>query len=206
MANICIHHLNKHEKSKIRKLLYICPTNGGIPLSLKDFFENKLIRKFNSLLLSFPQQDFFEKPVIIYNSVGYKSNNLKFLFEKINELAEILESLDKLFDLSIKNPDIDCIIVTNNQYNTPVSYNYNNDLQAQPESYLPQNNNFGPTTIPSPVLIGLQSPGDQVVPFSNILKLKNDWGDNVSLEIVKDKNHFSILKSYELGLLITTLI
>ncbi|MHC4379402.1 MAG: hypothetical protein ACYS26_22615 [Planctomycetota bacterium] len=206
MANICINYLNKYEKLKISKLLYICPTNGGIPLSIKDYFEDIKYRSFKSLLLSFPQKEFYENPVVIYNSIGYKAQYIGSLIEKINESTELYKSLTELNQLSTKNPEIDCIIVTNNQYNTPTAYNYKNDLLSPPETYLPENNNLSATNIPSPVLVGLQSPGDQVVPFSNITKLKELWKDNVSIEIIKNKNHFSILKSYELGLLITTLI
>lgn len=205
IANIVINKLNKYEKSKIYKLLYICPTIGGVPLSIKDYFENSKVRKFKSLLMSFPHQVFYDKPVIIYNSKGYLPKYLSNLIEKINESPDLLNSLTELNELSIKDTDIPCVIVANNEFNTPISYNYKNNLLGPPESYLPENNNFIPTVMPDPVLVGLQTPGDQVVPFSSILKLKNMWPSS-KLEIIKDKNHFSILKSYELGLLITTLI
>ena len=205
IANIAINKLNKYEKSKIYKLLYICPTIGGVPLSIKDYFEDSKVRKFKSLLMSFPHQNFYDKPVVIYNSKGYLPKYLSNLIEKINESPDLLNSLTELNELSIQDTNIPCIIVANNEFNTPISYNYKNNLLGQPESYLPENNNFIPTVMPEPVLVGLQTPGDQVVPFSSILKLKNMWPSS-KLEIIKDKNHFSILKSYELGLLITTLI
>ena len=207
LCNICIHYLNKYEKSKILKLLYICPTIGGIPLSIKDYLENSNNQEFKSLLLSFPQHDFYDNPVIIYNSIGYKPNNIGYLLNNVNKTCKNnLESLKDLNKLSIKNPEIKCIIIANNEFNTPTSYNYKNDLLSSPEKYLSENNNFAATTIPNPILTGLQSMGDQVVPFSNILKLKNDWGENVSIEIIKNKNHFSILKSYELGLILVSII
>jgi hypothetical protein len=206
IANICINMLNVEMKSKLKKLLYICPTIGGIPLSVKDYLNTKEYRKFQSLLMSLPQQQFFEYPIIMYNSIGYKAQYIPYLFKQFDSNIDTqVESYQNLLNLSIKDPQVSCVILTNNQYDTSVSFDYNNNLLKPPQNYLPENNNFGYSTVNNNVLVGLQSKGDQVVPFSNIVKLKQTWKD-CDIKLVKNKNHFSILKSYELGLLITTLI
>ena len=46
-------------------------------------------------------------------------------------------------NISLLSPPkgINCIIVANDQYNTPVTYNYKNNLKESPEKYSPLNNN-----------------------------------------------------------------
>lgn len=205
IANIIINLLNKFEKSKIVKLLYICPTIGGVPISLKDFFENVNVRNFQSLHMSFPIKQFFNNAIVIYNSIGYKAQNINNLLANI-QIKKLFDSDDQFINLSIKNPEIPCIIVSNNEYNTPVSYNYKNNLLKSPEAYLSENNNFSPSLVIEPVNIGIQTKGDQIVPYSNITKLKELWGENVVIQLIKNKNHFSILKSYELALIISSII
>ena len=110
------------------------------------------------------------------------------------------------FFVPFKNSGVDCIIVANGQFNTPVSYNYKNNLNGKPETYLPENNTLAPSNIPQKTLEGLQDLGDSVVPISSINKLRELWKDNCNIELIRDKDHFTILKSYELGLIITSII
>ena len=114
-----------------------------------------------------------------------------------------------LQNLSLKNPGVPCIFVTNNEQQTPICYNDKNTLKAQPEMYKPLNNNKLPTTDihNNGMHEGLQSLGDGIVPFENIQKIIQEWNksqNNCYLEIIKDKDHFTILKSYELALVIVS--
>ena len=217
ISNLIINDLSTEDQSKISKLLYICPTIGGVALSVKDYFEQIKLnnhREYQSLLMSLPINDFYDRPITIYNSIGYRADDLKEIMNKLNidsdkkSNEDFMKNIDKMNKLSkkafIKPEKIQCIIICNNQYDTPVAYNYKNDLTAMPEAYLPENNNKNRASIPDKVLIGLQVPGDQVVPFSNIEKLQKFW--NCQVEIIQNKNHFSILKSYELALIIVSLI
>lgn len=215
MANICINSLPNNNyginlKNKIDKLLLICPTIGGTTMTLRDYFSGngiinpELIKDYYSILLSMPNNLFYNYPVIIYNSLSYDANNITELFNVENKPSELYNKLKYYNYLSLKNPGINTIVITNNQYNTPVCYNFKNNLKNKPEMYYPKNNNQMPSTnIQTNGLIeGLQSLGDKVVPINSIYKLKELWGDNCSIEIIKDKDHFTILKSYELILII----
>ena len=75
----------------------------------------------------------------------------------------------------------------NNLRDTPKKYSSTNYINT------PNNNNL---------IEGLQVNGDSVVPTDNLYKLQSLWGDNCKLEILKNINHYSILKSYELCIII----
>ena len=63
VANICINNIPNNDqgnkiRSKISKLLLICPTIGGVPMTLRDYFSGNgildpnIIQDFHSVLLS----------------------------------------------------------------------------------------------------------------------------------------------------------
>ena len=112
--------------------------------------------------------------------------------------------INQFQELSMQNPNVQTIIVASDQFSTPVSYNFRNNLRENPEIYKPQNNNQFPLTDiqNDGNFEGLQAHGDRIVPISTINKLKELWGDNCKIELIKDKDHFTILKSYELALII----
>jgi len=188
VANLCIQQLSKEEKTNINKLLLICPTIGGISLSIKEYLNgnssmnNNITSNIDTTLLSFPNKEMNYYPVILYNSVKYYSNNISELFQK--ELNDEFnnEEVIRLQKESLKNPEIDTIIIGSDGFNTPVCYNYKNNLRQNP--------------------LCLEDNGDSIVPIENIKKLHNKWSYNCKLEIIKNKNHYSILKSYELCVLI----
>lgn len=214
IATICLNKLKSSDmeiSNKIKNCIYICPTLGGIPISIKDYLDSvsgkisKNIKNFKSLYLNFPTEEYFEQPIIIYNSLAYKATA-----ESLKEIINIAEpdvesisfdSIIELQKLALENTDVNTIVIFNKEYNTPVSYNYKNNLLGHPENYLPKNNTMS-TKPTNSILEGLQTKGDCIVPYSNIVKLKESWGKNIDLQEIKDKNHFTILKSYELSLII----
>jgi hypothetical protein len=221
VANICINMLSNDQennklKNKISKLILICPTIGGIPMTLRDYFSGngiidpKLIQNYHSVLLSMPNEKLYNEhptnsPVAIFNSLSYNANNIDELMKQENKPNELFLALQKQYqNLSLKNPNVDTIIVTSDQFSTPVTYNFKNNLNEAPERYNPKNNNQHPLIDiqSNGTFEGLQDYGDRVVPFSIINKLKQSWGNNCKIELIKDKDHFTILKSYELALII----
>lgn len=217
MANMCINSLeiNSTQHQYIKKFILICPTIGGIPMTLRDYFSGNgiikpsIIENYDSVLMSMPNKMFYDNPIAIYNSVSYNANNINELMkynEKSNDTINLFNELIQKQELSFKNPEVDCVIVTSNQFSTPVAYNFHNDLSQNPERYLGKNNNQKPLNDiqNNGTFEGLQAKGDKVVPFSSILKLRELWkGKNdINIELIKDKDHFTILKSYELALII----
>ena len=216
VANICINNFPNNEqgdkmRSKISKLLLICPTIGGIPMTLRDYFSGNgiidpnIIKDYHSVLLSMPNKKLYNLPVVIFNSLSYNADNIDVLMKQENKPSELFLNLRKQFqELSLKNPNVQTIIITSDQFSTPVSYNFRNNLKEKPESYNPINNNQFPLTDIqyNGNFEGLQAYGDRIVPISTINKLKELWGDNCKIELIKDKDHFTILKSYELALII----
>ena len=47
----------------------------------------------------------------------------------------------KIQHSSLEHPGVNCIIVANDQYSTPVAYDYKNNLKGNPMTYSPENNN-----------------------------------------------------------------
>ena len=216
IANLCLQALTPAELQSISKFLLICPTIGGVPMTLRDYFSGnssvspKLIENYDSVLLSLPNQLFYKMPVIIYNSVSYQCKDLPELFKIENKPVDKCLSFLEIQHSSLEHPGVNCIIVANDQYSTPVAYDYKNNLKGNPVTYSPKNNNKLPNgSIRSNQIEGLQAEGDGVVPIDTILQLQKKWkqqGTNCELEIIKDFNHFTILKSYELALIILSII
>ena len=184
VANLCIQQLSKEEKSKINNLLLICPTIGGVPLAIKEYLNGDEIIDKNSTqnidttLLSFPNKEMYTDPVVLYNSVKYNSDNIyKLIKTNLNEDFNNEEFI-KLQEESLKNPEVDTVIIGSDGFNTSVCYNYKNNLRELPES--------------------LETNGDLIVPLDNIKSLQKKWSSNCKLELIKDKNHYSILKCNEL--------
>jgi hypothetical protein len=216
VANICINNIPNNEqgnkmRSKISKLLLICPTIGGVPMTLRDYFSGNgildpsIIQDYHSVLLSMPNKKLYDLPVAIFNSLSYNADNINALIDQENKSSELFVNLRNQFqELSMQNPNVQTIIVASDQFSTPVSYNFRNNLRENPETYKPQNNNQFPLTDiqNDGNFEGLQAHGDRIVPISTINKLKELWGDNCKIELIKDKDHFTILKSYELVLII----
>lgn len=222
IANLCILYIKTKKPELydlIDKNIYISPTFGGTALSIKEYinaFKNNEAYKYNSdeLFLNLPIDSFYDKPVIIYNSLGYNSNNIINVFEILNGKSdnkkEKFKHFQELHKYSLNNTGIKTLILfseedKNNQ--TPICYNYKKDLLQPPERYYLPNNNKTASyeTIENPegTIEGLTEDGDQIVPIKNILNLKKLWGDNCEIIKIKNKNHFTILKSYELALLLT---
>jgi len=212
IANLCIQTLTQQDKNMISKFLLICPTIGGIPLAIRDYMSGngiinpRSIYDNSSVLMSLPNENIYDKPIVIYNSVSYKSKDIPHLLKELKIPDDKYRQLKQLQNVSLKNPGVKCIIVTNSEFSTPTCYNYKNNLRNKPETYLPDNNTLSPSNIPEVRLEGLQTKGDSVVPIESIIKLKHMWGDNCIVELIKDKDHFTILKSYELGLIITSIV
>ena len=216
VANICINNFPNNEqgnkmRSKISKLLLICPTIGGVPMTLRDYFSGNgvidpnIIQDYHSVLLSMPNKNLYDLPVAIFNSLSYNADNINILMDQENKPSKLFINLRKQYqELSLQNPNVQTIIIASDQFSTPVSYNFRNNLRESPETYKPQNNNQFPLTDihNNGNFEGLQAPGDRIVPISTINKLKELWGDNCKIELIKDKDHFTILKSYELALII----
>lgn len=205
VANLCIQLLTKDEKKKIKKLMFICPTIGGVPLSLREYFSgndrlnNNITKLIDTTLLSFPNKNIYDKPVMIYKSVSYDSDQIfKLIQNNLNEEFNFTNYLEIQND-SLKNPEIETLIVGGSGKNTPACYNYRNNLQDLPEKYSP-NNYSNSTSENNKLLEGLQSNGDSVIALSSLKKLRLLW--NCNLEIINDKNHYTILKSDELSLII----
>lgn len=216
VANICINNIPNNEqgnkmRSKISKLLLICPTIGGVAMTLRDYFSGNgildpsIIQDYHSVLLSMPNKKLYDLPVAIFNSLSYNADNINVLMDQENKPSELFVNLRNQFqELSMQNPNVQTIIVASDQFSTPMSYNFRNNLRENPETYKPQNNNQFPLTDiqNNGNFEGLQAHGDRIVPISTINKLKELWGDNCKIELIKDKDHFTILKSYELALII----
>lgn len=214
IANLCI--LALENKEYISKFILISPTLGGTPITIRDYFSGngiispKMIENYYSILMSLPNENMlYNKPVVIYNSLSYNANSISELLKEENKPADLFKELMILQNLSLKNPGVPCIFVTNNEQQTPICYNYKNNLKEKPEMYKPLNNNKLPTTDihNNGMHEGLQSFGDGIVPFENIQKIIQEWNksqNNCYLEIIKDKDHFTILKSYELALVIVS--
>ena len=214
---MCINSIKQSSSHKnIHKFIMICPTIGGTPITLRDYFPGNgtvpasLLESYDSVLMSMPHQQFYDNPIAIYNSVSYKSNHIDKLMEfahKSPATIELFTELIKKQELSFQNPGVDCIIVASDQFSTPVSYNFKNDLSQSPERYRPINNNQQPLSDiqHSGTFEGLQSKGDRIVPISSIIKLRDMWKNEINtinVELIKDKDHFTILQSYELALII----
>jgi len=214
LANICINRLSILDKNKIDKFLLICPTIGGIPMTLRDYFCTKstinpyLIENYFSVLMSMPNSAMYENPVAIYESLSYTAttNSISKLLEYENKPYKLFEQLRILQEESLVNPRVPCIIITSNQYPTPMCYDFSNNLKQLPVRYPGLNNNQFPNSDiqHNGTFEGIQTYGDKVVPFNTINTLKNLWNNNCQIEIIKDKDHFTILKSYELALIIMT--
>ena len=206
IANILINMLPANLKTKIKKLLLICPTIGGTPMTIRDYFskDGPLIENYDSVLLSMPDKKYYDLPVVIYNSLSYKCNNINELLKEENKPVKRYEELQKLKEISFKNPGVETIIVANDQFSTPICYNFRNDMKNSPERYLSHINNDFPNDdiYYNGTFEGISQRGDKVVLINVIQKLHKDWNKNSKLEIIKDKDHFTILKSYELALII----
>ena len=221
IANIFINKLKKESNDSlkynfIKKFIMICPTIGGTPMTLRDYFsgngiiEPKIIENYDAILMSMPNENFYDKPVAIYNSISYKANNINELMkynQKSKNTINLFNNIVKKQELSFENPGVDCIIIASQQFNTPIAYNFKNNLSENPERYLQTNFNQTPNDDIhyNGTLEGLQTMGDRIVPINSILKLRELWNnyDNViNIELIKDKDHFTILKSYELALII----
>lgn len=200
-------------KELIKKFILICPTIGGTPMTLRDYFSGtcdvspKIFESYDSILMSMPHKTFYKKPVVIYNSLSYDANSINELMKVENKPVNKYENFVKVQEMSFENPEVDCIIVANDQLDTPVAYNYLNNLSMPPERYYKKNNNQTPETISalsSDTVEGIQTKGDGIVPISSILQLEKMWNkqNNVQLELIRDKDHFTILKSYELALIL----
>jgi hypothetical protein len=201
IANICLNLFNmssnKSVNEIIQRCIFICPTIGGTCLTLKDYLKDKEVQKYDSILMNFPQSNFYKRPVIIFDSISYQANNLKYLL-KLDK--EKLNKLNELNSLSYQNSNVNYIIVCNNEYSTPICYNYGNNLKGNPEKYYIEHNNFKPSN--ENMVEGLQVKGDKIVPYESIIKIKELWNKNCQIEFIRDKDHFTILKSYELVLII----
>ena len=117
---------------------------------------------------------------------------------------ELFNKLRTLQEESLMNPTVNCIIVASEQYPTPMCYDFSNNLTQPPVRYPARNNNQFPNSdiYNNGTFEGIQTRGDKVVPYSAIQQLKNMWGNNCKVEIIRNKDHFTILKSYELALII----
>lgn len=216
IANLYVHSLKKQNHvlyNKISNLLYICPTFGGTAIALKDYFDNVKnpnISQSNSLLMNFPMEGFYKKPVIIFRDIGYMPKNIPKLMAHVENTSPNYTKLMNLQKISLEDPGIKTIIVANKQFNTPSTYDYKNNLLGKPVSYLRETNNLSPSfqtpSNPEGTIKGLQVEGDSIVPINNIYKICENWKNTCNLELVRDKDHFTILESYELGLLISSLI
>ena len=211
LANICINRLSNSEKDKVDKFLLICPTIGGVPMTLRDYFTNSIINSsilenYFSILMSMPHEKMYKKPVAIYDSLSYtaNTNSLSKLLQYENKPIELFQKLRILQEESFMNPTVNCVIIASSQYATPMCYDFSNNLKQPPIRYSGLNNNQFPNSDIqyNGTFEGIQTQGDKVIPFSSILELKNQWGNNCKLEIIRDKDHFTILKSYELALII----
>jgi hypothetical protein len=214
LANICIQKLmsdNSEDINLIEKYILIAPTLGGTVMTLRDYLSGNgivptsLIQDYHSIIMSLPCPEIHENyPIAIYNSIKYNASNLKSLLKEANKDTDLYESIHQLQLLSLQKININSIIVTSNQFSTPVSYNFRNNFNEEPERYRSINNNQKPglDIENNTTFEGIQDFGDKVVPFSVTQKVKESLFENCKLEIIKDKDHFTILKSYELALII----
>lgn len=154
-----------------------------------------------------PNKKFYDNPVAIYNSISYNANNINELMKYQNKPYNLFYELLKKQEHSFENPDVDCIIISSDQFSTPSAYNFNNNLTSPPQRYLTINNNQQPNSDikHNGTFEGIQTKGDRVVPISSIYKLVELWkgkNNTINIELIKDKDHFTILQSYELALII----
>ena len=184
VANLCIQKLSNKEKNKINNLLLISPTIGGVPLAIKEYLNgneiinNNSTQNIDTTLLSFPNKEMYSDPVILQNSIKYTSDNIsKLIKTNLNEDFDNKEYI-KLQEESLKNPEVDTVIIGSSGFNTSVCYNYKDNLRELPEN--------------------LETDGDLIISIDNIKKLQKKWSSNCKLELIKNKNHYSILKSNEL--------
>lgn len=229
LANNCILNTKKSSQSlynNIDKFLMISPTFGGSVISIKDIlnsYKSDNIYKLmaDGLILNLPQEKFYDKPVFILNSVGYKSNNIIELFKLMNlpkELSEAIinkhKQMNKLHTNALEDSGIDTHILFSEEVEvyknqTPVCYNYKNNLLGNPERYyLPNNNKTGSYQTVSNeegTIEGLTENGDNIIPTTSINILSTIF-KNAKINKIKNKNHFTILKSYEFALNIASLI
>lgn len=227
LANICLLYLKEKDNelyNQVKKCIMISPTFGGSALSIKDFinaYKNKDKYKYlsDSLLLNLPIKEFYKNPILILDSVGYKPNDILEIFKLLKIDKKEMQILEKklkfnqelhkysLNDTGIKTQIIYSQYSNKNDNQTPVCYNYMNNLFKSPERYyLPNNNKTGSYQSINNVngtIEGLTEDGDNIIPESNINILKNTNKD-IIFNLVKNKNHFNILKSYELALLISS--
>ena len=165
-----------------------CNIQEDFYTSSNDIINNNSTQNIDTTLLSFPNKQIYNNPVIIYNKIKYSSNNLSNLIKtNLNEDFDNSECL-KIQEESLKNPKVNTIIIGSTGYNTPLCYDYMNNLRDTPKKYsisnyinTPNNNNL---------IEGLQVNGDLVVPTDNLYKLQSLWGDNCKLEILKYKSLF----------------
>ena len=214
LANICIQKLmsdNSENINLIEKYILIAPTLGGTVMTLRDYLSGNgivptsLIQDYHSIIMSLPCPEIYENyPIAIYNSIKYNASNLKSLLKEANKDTDLYENIHQLQLLSLQRININSIIVTSNQFSTPVCYNFRNNFNEEPERYRSINNNQKPglDIQNNTTFEGIQDFGDKVVPFSVTQKVKESLFENCKLEIIKDKDHFTILKSYELALII----
>ena len=196
IANTCVQQLSLSQKNKINKLLYVCPTIGGSVTAIKNYLTldtKDIIKDSEGLLLSFPTDVFYNHSVLKYNNIDYYSDQISNLF-KINKI-------DTSF--MFNNPNINTIIVGCKGIQTITKLNYKNNLKSEPKSYLPYLDNSGPELSK---IQGETNDGDGIIPIENIYKLHHLWNSNSILEIINNKDHYNILKSYELGIIISSLI
>ena len=170
-----------------------------------EIFSSELIENYDSVLLSMPHEKIYDKPVAIYNNISYNSKNIENLMEMADKPYKKLTILRELQEMSIENPLVNTIIICSEQFNTPICYDFNNNFNSRPERYYPKNNTQHPLDDihNNGTFEGINGKGDRIVPINVISKLKNMWGSNCTVEIIKDKDHFTILKSYELALIIS---
>lgn len=228
LANHCILGINNNQNlyGIIDKFLMISPNFGGSVISIKDIlnaYKSDNIYKLmaDGLLLNLPQGKFYDKPVFILNSIGYKSSDISELFKLMNlpkELSDTINNkykqMSQLHISALKDSGVDTHILFSEEVEiyknqTPVCYNYKNNLLGNPERYyLPNNNKTGSyQTISNEegTIEGLTENGDNIIPKTSINILGTIF-KNAKVNKIKNQNHFTILKSYEFALNIASLI
>ena len=202
LGNVLLQKLNKNLKINVKHYLCICPTIGGVPKAIKDYLEIKTSKsskcpiRQNSLglLLSLPNKKMYKECLIEYNKVSYTADNLSDIIGVNNN--------NELVDISYINPGVNTILIGCKGKPTVIKYKYK-ELVKSPEKVLPKYNNAGPE---KEYLEGITVDGDSLVPIDNLYKLYSVWKSNCKLEVFKELNHYDILKSYELGLIIVSVL
>ena len=229
LANICLLNIKKNNEKLhniIDKFLMISPNFGGSVLSIKDILnaykaDNIFKLMSDGLLLNLPQEKFYNKPVFILNSIGYKSNDISELFRLMKLPKELGESIinkskimNELHSSSLEDSGVNTHILFSEEVEiyknqTPVCYNYKNNLLGNPERYYLPNNNktasYETVSNEEGTIEGLTENGDNIIPTTSINILSTIF-KNAKINKIKNKNHFTILKSYELALNISSLI